>query len=113
PRRRRAGGHAPGDDRPGGRGPRRHAEGLTPEPSASGPAKVIALSTRLGYVRAMSETRWLDAEEMAIWRDWLVTSTRIAEALDRDLQEPFGRSMAEYEVLVQLSAAEGRRMRMA
>lgn len=61
----------------------------------------------------MSETRWLDAEEMAIWRDWLVTSTRIAEALDRDLQEPFGRSMAEYEVLVQLSAAEGRRMRMA
>lgn len=61
----------------------------------------------------MDEPRWLDDLEMKVWRDWLVTSTRVADALDRELQEGFGRSMAEYEVLVQLAEAEGRRLRMA
>lgn len=57
--------------------------------------------------------RWLDEREMLAWRAFLVTAVRVPEALDRDLQQAFGRSLAEYEVLVYLSEAEGRRRRMA
>ena len=50
---------------------------------------------------------------MRAWRAFLVASSRVVEALDRDLQAAFGRSLAEYEVLVHLSEAEGHRRRMA
>lgn len=61
----------------------------------------------------MAGTRWLGHEEMQVWRDWLLVSTRVQDALDRELQEAFGRSMAEYEVLVRLSEAPERRSRMS
>lgn len=57
--------------------------------------------------------QWLDEEEMRAWRSYLVAATRVEDALDRDLQVAFGRSLAEYEVLVHISEAPDRRRRMA
>ena len=61
----------------------------------------------------MAGPRWLRPDEMQVWRDWLLATTRIQESLDRELQEAFGRSMAEYEVLVRLSESPERRSRMS
>lgn len=51
--------------------------------------------------------------EQRVWHAWLRSTVRVHEALERDLQQQFGRSLAEYEVLVHLSEADGHRRRMA
>lgn len=56
--------------------------------------------------------RWLTPEEMRAWRAYVIGSTRLSEAFDRDLA-PHGLSGADYEVLAHLSEAPGRRMRMS
>lgn len=56
--------------------------------------------------------KWLSAAEMKAWRAYVIASTRLSEAFDRDLA-PHGLSMADYEVLAHLSEAPGRRMRMS
>ena len=56
--------------------------------------------------------RWLNAREMKAWRAYIIASRRLLEALDTDLVG-FDLSMADYEVLAQLSDAPGRRMRMS
>lgn len=61
--------------------------------------------------RAIPEPRWLDAEEQAAWRSYTDVATPLAHALEVDLL-PFGLTGGDYEVLVHLSEAEGRRMRM-
>lgn len=60
-----------------------------------------------------AETRWLDAEEQAAWRAFLSGSTRLFDRLDRDLRVHHGISLPEYEILVRLSEAPERRLRMA
>jgi DNA-binding MarR family transcriptional regulator len=60
-----------------------------------------------------SETRWLDADQQRSWRAYLVGTTLLMERLDRDLREQHNLSMAEYEIMVRLSEADGHRMRMA
>lgn len=60
-----------------------------------------------------SEVRWLDPEQQRSWRAYLVGTTLLMDRLDRDLREQHNLSMPEYEILVRLSEAEGRRMRMA
>jgi DNA-binding MarR family transcriptional regulator len=60
----------------------------------------------------MAETRWLDAEEQQAWRAYLDTTRLLLPALDRQLQADAGISFTDYGVLVQLSEAPGRRMRM-
>lgn len=57
--------------------------------------------------------RWLSAEEQTHWRAYLLGSARLAERLDRELRAAHGLSMPEYEILVRLSEAAGRRVRMA
>jgi len=59
-----------------------------------------------------SEPRWLSPTEMAAWRRYIVASRRLLEALDTDLDQ-HDLSMADYEILAQLSDAPERRMRMA
>jgi DNA-binding MarR family transcriptional regulator len=49
---------------------------------------------------------------MAAWREFLTAATTVTDALDRELQAAFGRSLAEYEILVHLSEAPDRRRRM-
>ena len=60
-----------------------------------------------------SETHWLDEQQQAQWRAFLGGTTVLFERLDRDLREQHNLSMPEYEILVRLSEAPDRRMRMA
>jgi DNA-binding MarR family transcriptional regulator len=58
-------------------------------------------------------TRWLDAGEQAAWRAWMYSSQLLQAQLDRELTRETGISMTYYEILVQLSEAPDRRMRMS
>lgn len=55
---------------------------------------------------------WLTPTEMKAWRNYIVASRRLLEALDLDLEE-HDLSMSDYEILAQLSDAPERRMRMS
>jgi len=57
-------------------------------------------------------SRWLSASEMKAWRRYIIASRRLLEALDFDLGH-HELSMADYEVLAQLSDAPDRKMRMS
>jgi len=57
--------------------------------------------------------RWLDEEEQAAWRAFLAATQRLMEQLDRELQAGAGLPHAYYEILVRLSEAPGRAMRMS
>ncbi len=56
--------------------------------------------------------RWLNAAEMKAWRCYIIASRRLLEALDNDLED-HDLSMADYEILAQLSDAPDRKMRMS
>ena len=56
--------------------------------------------------------RWLSVEQQSVWRSYLLGSARLAERLDADLRE-FGLDLGEYEILVTLSEAPDRRVRMS
>ena len=56
--------------------------------------------------------KWLNSTEMKAWRKYIVSSRRLLEALDVDLAD-HDLSMADYEILAQLSDAQDRRMRMS
>ncbi|WP_216214546.1 MarR family winged helix-turn-helix transcriptional regulator [Amycolatopsis aidingensis] len=58
-------------------------------------------------------TEWLDAEQQRDWRAFIEGSIRFIDLLDRNLQEQHGLTLAEYELLVRLSEADGQSMRMA
>ncbi len=59
------------------------------------------------------EPDWLSDDEQACWRAYIVGSQLLQSTLDRDLRTHHGVSFAEYEVLVRLSEAPGRCLRMA
>jgi DNA-binding MarR family transcriptional regulator len=59
-----------------------------------------------------TDVRWLNPREMKAWRSYIIASRRMLEALDSDLAG-FELTMADYEVLAQLSDAPGRRLRMS
>jgi DNA-binding MarR family transcriptional regulator len=56
---------------------------------------------------------WLTAPQQRHWRAYLLGTTLLMERLDRDLREKHGLSMPEYEILVRLSEAPSRQLRMA
>ena len=56
---------------------------------------------------------WLDAGQQHAWRAYLVGTTLLMDRLDRDLRERHHLSLPEYEILVRLSEAPERRLRMA
>ena len=58
-------------------------------------------------------TRWLETEQQVAWRAFVSGATRLFDQLDRDLRLRFGISLPEYEVLVRLSEAPDRQLRMA
>ena len=58
-------------------------------------------------------TRWLDPDEQRTWRAFLTASRALMDALDRELQRDAGMPHAYYEILVRLSEAPGRRLRMS
>ena len=56
--------------------------------------------------------KWLNPSEMKAWRQYIIASRRLLDALDEDLAA-HDLSMADYEVLAQLSDAPDRTMRMS
>lgn len=56
--------------------------------------------------------RWLTADEQRAWRTFLEFQRVLADALQGQLQRDAGIPHTYYEILVRLSEAEGRRMRM-
>jgi DNA-binding MarR family transcriptional regulator len=71
------------------------------------------MTSKLPAPRAGEDTRWLDAEEQKAWRAWLYSSMLLHDRLDRELTHETGLSHAYYEILVQLSEAPGRALRMS
>ena len=57
--------------------------------------------------------RWLDAEEQKAWRAWLFSWLMLQDRLDRELTHATGIPHSYYEVLVALSEAPDRQMRMS
>jgi DNA-binding MarR family transcriptional regulator len=62
--------------------------------------------------QAVTETRWLSAREQQAWRAYLDMNSRLAARLNRELQDEFGLSIADFSVLVQLSEHVDARMRV-
>ncbi|WP_031505825.1 MarR family winged helix-turn-helix transcriptional regulator [Streptomyces megasporus] len=58
------------------------------------------------------DPHWLAEEEQHAWRVHLDVNKLLTHQLERDLQ-PFGLTMNDYEILVNLSESDDRRMRMS
>lgn len=58
-------------------------------------------------------TRWLDEEQQRSWRAFLAATTALQAGLDAQLQADSGMPHTYYEVLVRLSEAPARRLRMS
>jgi DNA-binding MarR family transcriptional regulator len=56
--------------------------------------------------------KWLTPSEESAWRKYIVASRRLYEALDEDLAS-HGLSLSDYEILVHLSDAKDRSLRMS
>ncbi len=59
------------------------------------------------------DTRWLDDQEQRSWRALLMGMTLLLDRLDDELRRHCDLSLVEYEILVRLSEAPDRQMRMA
>lgn len=60
-----------------------------------------------------SETPWLTDAQQRSWRAFLGGVTVLMDSLDRDLRNHHALSLPEYEILVRLSEAPRRTLRMA
>jgi DNA-binding MarR family transcriptional regulator len=58
-------------------------------------------------------TQWLTRDQQQHWRAYIAATTLLGERLSRELQAAHGISMADYEILVRLSEAPDRRLRMS
>lgn len=58
-------------------------------------------------------TRWLSQDEQQVWRAFLGANKLVFEQLDRELQRDCGIPHTYYEILVRLSEAPDRRLRMS
>lgn len=59
------------------------------------------------------QVRWLTSDEQASWRSWLSAVSLLMDQLNRDLVAQQGLTGMDYEILVRLSEAPGRRIRMS
>ena len=62
---------------------------------------------------AARAAHWLTSEQQTHWRAYRDGSALLADALGHELDEQSGLSLAEYEVLVRLSEATDRTLRMS
>jgi DNA-binding MarR family transcriptional regulator len=60
----------------------------------------------------VTETRWLSKDEQCTWRAFLTAMRLLTDQLDRELQHDANIPHTYYEILVALSEAPGRRLRM-
>ena len=61
---------------------------------------------------ASKDVKWLNPREMKAWRSYVTTARRLAEAMQDDIAG-HDLSLADYEVLVLLSEAKDRMLRMS
>jgi DNA-binding MarR family transcriptional regulator len=61
----------------------------------------------------MSEIRWLTEREQQVWRSFLSATVGLTDAMARQLQRDAGMPHAYYEILVALSEAPDRTLRMS
>lgn len=61
----------------------------------------------------MDDPRWLDAQETHAWRAYLSVTRLLASQLDRELQRDSNIPHTYYEILVRLSEAPERTLRMS
>ena len=59
-----------------------------------------------------TDTPWLDEPEMRAWRGFVEATGRVIQLLDASLKDTHGMTFDDYEVLVHLSEADDRRLRM-
>ena len=67
----------------------------------------------MAHMDTKTQTPWLSTEQQISWRAFLGGTTVLLDHLDRDLRAKHGLSMPEYEILVRLSEASDRSVRMA
>ena len=60
-----------------------------------------------------ADTRWLDEDEQQTWRAFLTAQRLLFDRLERQLQRDAGLPHAYYEILVRLSEAPDRTLRMS
>lgn len=61
----------------------------------------------------MNEVRWLSDAEQEIWRAYMTASVEFSAYIDRQMRRDSGMPMAYYEIMVRLSEAADRRLRMS
>lgn len=61
----------------------------------------------------MSDTRWLDDEQQRTWRSFLSADRLMFERIERQLTQEAGLPHAYYEILVRLSEAPDKALRMS
>ena len=61
----------------------------------------------------MGSVRWLDDDEMRAWRSLVVVSSRLFDQLDAELRDRHDLTLADYEILANLSEAPSGRLRMS
>jgi len=69
--------------------------------------------TRADAPRSQDGVRWLTADEQRAWRAYRDGTARLLDVLAHELEEDSGLSLGEYEVLVRLSEAPQRTLRMS
>lgn len=57
--------------------------------------------------------KWLSEEQQRAWRSWIAASNTLNHRLSSDLQRQHGLTLADYEILVQLSEHPERKLRMS
>src|SRR5207245_7361985 len=75
--------------------------------------RMIENSTSFCYNFDVAQTRWLTDAEQLTWRAFLEATRRLDDQLDRELQHEAGFPLAYYTILVMLSEAPGRTLRMS
>ncbi len=61
----------------------------------------------------MANTRWLSPDEQRTWRAFLIGTRLLFAEFERDMQQGAGMPLTYYEVLMALSEAPGRTLRMS
>jgi DNA-binding MarR family transcriptional regulator len=62
---------------------------------------------------AETKTRWLSTDQQHAWRAFVTATQRLFTAVDGQLQKEAGIPLGYYEILVRLSEAPGRALRMS
>ena len=93
------------------------ADAASAGPAKAGTANAGATSTATADATAMTSAdepvRWLTADQQRDWRAFRDATVLLLDVLGRDLEERSGLSLHEYEVMVRLSEAPGRTLRMS